>query len=56
MVALGKGEELRNFDLYNGSPHNDATLARAVGWLGTDYAPKWSKYSKMGEPTNLPKS
>jgi radical SAM superfamily enzyme YgiQ (UPF0313 family) len=56
MVALGKGDELRTFDLYNGSPNNDATLANAVGWLGTDYAPKWSKYSKMGEPTNLPKS
>jgi radical SAM superfamily enzyme YgiQ (UPF0313 family) len=54
MVAMGKGDDLRNFDLYDGSPHNDATLATAVGWLGTDYTPKWSKYSKMGEPTNMP--
>ncbi|MBP0014395.1 MAG: hypothetical protein J7545_00775 [Roseofilum sp. SBFL] len=55
MVALGKGEELKNFDLYDGSTHNDAKLAEAVGWLGKDYKPKWSQYSKMGEPTNLPK-
>jgi len=56
MVALGRGAELRNFDLYSGAPNNDETLAKAVGWLGTDYVPKWSKYSKMGEPTNLPTS
>jgi radical SAM superfamily enzyme YgiQ (UPF0313 family) len=54
MVALGKGAELKDFDLYDGSPHNDGTLAKAVGWLGADYAPKWSKYSKTGRPTNLP--
>ncbi|MFB2981695.1 B12-binding domain-containing radical SAM protein [Microseira sp. BLCC-F43] len=54
MVALGKGEELRNFELYDGGTHNDAKLAEAVGWLGKDYKPKWSKYSKMGEPTNMP--
>jgi anaerobic magnesium-protoporphyrin IX monomethyl ester cyclase len=54
MVALGKGDELRNFDLYDGNPRHDDTLAQAVGWLGSDYTPKWSKYSKMGEPTNLP--
>ena len=55
MVALGKGAELRNFDLYDGSPDNDASLAKTVGWLGQDYTPKWSRYSKLGEPTNLPK-
>lgn len=54
MVALGKGEELKNLDLYDGSTHNNEKLARAVGWLGADYQAKWSNYSKMGEPTNLP--
>jgi anaerobic magnesium-protoporphyrin IX monomethyl ester cyclase len=56
MVALGKGEELKNLDLYDGSTHNNEKLAGAVGWLGADYQPKWSKYSQMGEPTNLPSS
>lgn len=54
MITLGKGDELRNFDLYDGGTHNDAKLAGAVGWLGKDYKPKWSKYSKMGEPTDFP--
>lgn len=56
MVALGKGEELKNLELYDGSIHNNEKLAGAVGWLGADYQPKWSKYSQMGEPTNLPSS
>jgi radical SAM superfamily enzyme YgiQ (UPF0313 family) len=55
MVGLGKGEELKNFELYDGGVHNSEKLAAAVGWLGSDYAPKWSKYSKMGDPTLLPK-
>lgn len=54
MVSLGKGEELRNFQLYDGSTHNDGKLAEAIGWLGEDYKAKWSEYSKMGQPTNLP--
>jgi len=54
MVALGKGEELKDLDLYDGGTHNNEKLAAAVGWLGADYKPKWSKYSKMGEPTSLP--
>jgi radical SAM superfamily enzyme YgiQ (UPF0313 family) len=54
MVAVGKGEELRDFDLYDGNPNNDVKLAEAIGWLGTDYSSKWSAYSKLGEPTNLP--
>jgi radical SAM superfamily enzyme YgiQ (UPF0313 family) len=55
MVALGKGEELRNFELYDGGVHNDAKLAQAIGWLGEDYKPKFHKYSKMGDPELLPK-
>jgi anaerobic magnesium-protoporphyrin IX monomethyl ester cyclase len=54
MVSLGKGEELKNFELYDGGTHNEAKLAAAIGWLGKDYKPKWSNYSKMGEPTNIP--
>jgi radical SAM superfamily enzyme YgiQ (UPF0313 family) len=54
MVALGKGDQLRNFDMYDGGPSATEDLASLVGWLGQDYAPKWSKYSKLGAPTNLP--
>jgi radical SAM superfamily enzyme YgiQ (UPF0313 family) len=54
MVSLGKGAELRDFDLYDGSPHNQRKLAEAIGWLGPDYAAKWYSYSKLGQPTNLP--
>jgi anaerobic magnesium-protoporphyrin IX monomethyl ester cyclase len=56
MVALGKGEELKNFDLYDGNPQNQEKLAEVIGWLGSDYTSKWSKYSEHGRPTNLPKS
>ena len=56
MVSLGKGTELRDFRLYDGSPRNDDKLAQAVGWLGPDYEPKWSSYSNLGEPTNLPRT
>lgn len=55
LVALGNGELLKDFDLYDGGPHNSQKLAEAIGWLGADYQPKPSKYSKMGEPTHLPK-
>ena len=54
MVSLGKGDRLRDFDLYDGHPRNEHSLAEAVGWLGADYRAKWSKYSKMGEPTQFP--
>jgi radical SAM superfamily enzyme YgiQ (UPF0313 family) len=54
MVALGKGGELMNFELYDGGAHNTDKLAAAVGWLGSNYQAKWSKYSKMGDPTLLP--
>jgi radical SAM superfamily enzyme YgiQ (UPF0313 family) len=54
MVSLGKGEALRNFDLYDGSPHNNKSLAEAIGWLGSSYQPHWSEYSKLGEPTHIP--
>lgn len=54
MIAMGKGDALRNFDLFDGSPHNEATLAEMTGWLGSDYKPQWSSYSKLGEPTELP--
>lgn len=53
MTALGKGEELRDFDLYDGNPDHDAALARAIGWLGRDYRPRWSRYSRHGEPTDV---
>lgn len=56
MVALGRGALLKNFELYNGSPTNDRTLADAVGWLGADYKAKWSSYSKLGEPTHFPRN
>jgi radical SAM superfamily enzyme YgiQ (UPF0313 family) len=54
MVALGKGGELRDFDKYDGGPLATEELASLVGWLGEDYAPKWSKYSQLGAPTHLP--
>ena len=56
MVQLGKGEELRDFDLYDGHPQNQEKLAEVIGWLGNDYTSKWSRYSEHGQPTNLPKS
>ncbi len=56
MVARGSDEGLRDFDLYDGNPDHDAALAREVGWLGADYRPKWSEYSKDGNPTDLPKA
>jgi len=53
MVELGKGEQLLDFDLYDGSPDNDADLAESIGWLGRDYRPEWSEYSKHGQPNDL---
>jgi anaerobic magnesium-protoporphyrin IX monomethyl ester cyclase len=55
LVALGKNEDLKDFALYDGDPGNDGKLAEAVGWLGSNYKPKPSRYSGMGQPTNLPK-
>ena len=55
MVALGRGEALLDFDMYNGQPEKTGKLAEAVGWLGEDYKAKWHKYSKMGKPELLPK-
>ena len=55
MVAMGKGERIRDFDLYDGNPNNNDKLCEAVGWLGSDYKPKWHEYSEMGDPKLLPK-
>jgi len=54
LVELGKGEKLLDFDLYDGNPSNDTDLAQSIGWLGRDYQPTWSKYSKHGQPNDLP--
>jgi len=54
MAALGKADDLRRFDLYDGSSENEQKLAEFIGWLGTDYTPKYSRYSKMGAPTDMP--
>jgi radical SAM superfamily enzyme YgiQ (UPF0313 family) len=54
LVELGHGETLKNFNLYDGSTVHNGILAKTVGWLGEDYQPKYSEYSKHGEPTNLP--
>lgn len=56
MVARGKAEALRNFDLYDGQPENEAKLAAVVGWLGEDYRPGYSAHSKDGAPTDLPEA
>lgn len=55
LVSMGKHDSLKDFTLYDGNPDNDSKLAGAVGWLGSDYRPKVSRYSGMGQPTNLPK-
>jgi radical SAM superfamily enzyme YgiQ (UPF0313 family) len=54
LVQLGHGDKLKDFRMYDGHPGNDALLAKTIGWLGKDYAPKVSKYSGSGAPTNLP--
>jgi hypothetical protein len=56
LVELGHGDTLKNFNLYDGSPAHDGALEKTVGWLGTNYKPKYSEYSKDGSPTNLPSS
>jgi len=54
LVELGHGESLKDFRMYDGHPANDAILAKTIGWLGTGYRPKQSKYSGDGKPTELP--
>ena len=55
LVELGHGATLKDFSLYDGSPENNGSLEKTVGWLGENYKPKYSEYSKDGSPTNLPK-
>ena len=54
LVELGHGETLKDFSLYDGSPENNGSLEKTVGWLGENYKPKYSEYSKDGSPTNFP--
>ncbi len=54
LVELGHGDSLKDFNMYDGHPSNDALLAKTIGWLGAGYAPKRSKYSGDGTPTGLP--
>ena len=54
LVEKGHSESLKDFTMYDGSPENNGVLAKTVGWLGEDYKPKHSEYSKDGTPTNLP--
>lgn len=54
LVSEGHGESLKNFSMYDGSPEHNGVLAKTVGWLGENYKPKYSEYSKDGSPTNLP--
>jgi radical SAM superfamily enzyme YgiQ (UPF0313 family) len=56
LVTIGHGESLKNYALYDGHPNNTGALAKTIGWLGENYAPKFSQYSKDGKPTNLPAS
>lgn len=55
LVAVGHGDTLGNFELYDGSPSHDGILQKTVGWLGENYRPKFHEYSgATGTPTNLP--
>jgi hypothetical protein len=47
--------ETYNKELFvkNGIP--EIVQEKTVGWLGENYKPKYSEYSKDGTPTNLPK-
>lgn len=56
LVEMGASETLRNFTLYDGSPEHNGALEKTVGWLGTNYKPKYSEYSKDGTPTNFPQN
>ena len=55
LVAMGKGGELRNFELFDGSSGSEENLGQTIGRLGENYSPRLSEYSKMGEPTDIPK-
>ena len=55
LVELGHGATLKDFSLYDGSPENNGSLEKTIGWLGENYKPKYSEYSKDGNPTNFPK-
>jgi anaerobic magnesium-protoporphyrin IX monomethyl ester cyclase len=54
LVSLGHSDSLLNFNLYDGSTEHNGALEKTVGWLGENYKPKYSEYSKDGSPTNLP--
>jgi len=56
LIEMGAGKTLRNFTLYDGSPEHNGALEKTVGWLGTNYKPKYSEYSKDGTPTNFPQN
>jgi|LakMenEpi03Aug12_release.lakeMendotaPanAssembly.Ray.scaffolds.fasta_scaffold38639_7 radical SAM superfamily enzyme YgiQ (UPF0313 family) len=55
LVELGHGDTLKDFSLYDGSPEHNGALEKTVGWLGENYKPKYSEYSKDGSPTNFPR-
>lgn len=55
LVNLGHKKTLHNFNLYDGSPEHNGALEKTIGWLGDNYKPKYSEYSKDGSPTNFPK-
>jgi radical SAM superfamily enzyme YgiQ (UPF0313 family) len=55
LVAAGHEENLMDFSLYDGNPNNSAKLAETIGWLGTNYKPKFTEYSgEDGKLTNYP--
>lgn len=56
LVERGHADSLKDFSMYDGSPANNGALAKTVGWLGEDYKPQHSEYSKDGTPTNFPKN
>lgn len=54
LVDAGHGAAMKDFSLYDAI---DSRLEQAVGWLGDNYKPKFSEYSKLdGAPTNFPTS
>jgi len=54
MVSRGRGDQLRNFELFDASVQNTEKLASEVRWLGENYEARWSDYSGLGKPTLLP--
>lgn len=56
LSSLDNSGTLSKFELYDGSPEHDGVLAKTMDWLGDNYRPKFSEYSKDGSPTNFPKS